>query len=139
MNVTAPIPSATSCAKMKVQVLDYSQNDQPPSDNSEAIVSEMQRNAEYAAAFLKALAHQGRLLILCHLNTGEKSVTELENLLSQRQAAVSQQLARLRMEGLVRSRRQGKTIYYSISDPRAARMIALMYDMFCAEPGDSNA
>ena len=93
----------------------------------------MQSNAEGAAAFLKALAHEGRLLILCHLNTGEKSVTELERLLGQRQAAVSQQLARLRMEGLVRARRDGKTIFYSIDDPKAQRAISLLYDMFCAE------
>lgn len=110
--------------------------DQPTAaeiDDSAVIVADMQQQSEKAAAFLKALAHEGRLLILCHLNTGEKSVTELERLLGQRQAAVSQQLARLRMEGLVKSRRDGKTIHYSIGDPRAARMIALMYEMFCAQ------
>ncbi|MDV3050970.1 MAG: metalloregulator ArsR/SmtB family transcription factor, partial [Planktomarina sp.] len=58
-------------------------------------------NAERAANFLKALGHEGRLMILCHLASGEKSVTELEDLLSSRQAAVSQQLTRLRLEGLV--------------------------------------
>lgn len=87
--------------------------------------------AEAASSFLKALSHEGRLMILCHLTTGEKSVTELENLLSSRQAAVSQQLARLRLEGLVSYRREGKAIYYSIADPRAHRMINLVYDMFC--------
>ncbi len=104
-------------------------------EDTAAIASEMQQQSEKAAAFLKALAHEGRLLILCHLNTGEKSVTELEQLLGQRQAAVSQQLARLRMEGLVKSRREGKTIFYSIGDPRAARMISLMYEIFCADDG----
>jgi ArsR family transcriptional regulator len=99
----------------------------------DAVTALMQTRSEEAAAFLKALAHSGRLLILCHLNTGEKSVTELENLLSQRQAAVSQQLARLRMEGLVKWRRDGKIIFYSIGDPKAAQMIALMYEMFCAQ------
>ena len=82
---------------------------------------------------MKALAHEGRLLILCQLATGEKSVTELEELLSSRQAAVSQQLARLRLEGLVNHRREGKTIYYSLKDERAIRMIELLYDMFCKE------
>lgn len=101
------------------------------------LASEMQTQAEAAAAFLKALAHEGRLLILCYLNGGEKSVTELERLLGQRQAAVSQQLARLRMEGLVKARRDGKTIYYSIEDPKAQRAISLLYEMFCAETGDS--
>ena len=101
-----------------------------------AFAAGMQSKAESAAAFLKALAHEGRLLILCYLNTGEKSVTELERLLGQRQAAVSQQLARLRMEGLVRARRDGKTIFYSIDDPKAQRAISLLYDMFCADPAE---
>ena len=93
---------------------------------------EMMVQAGVAAAFLKALAHEGRLMILCHLQAGEKSVTELEHLLSSRQAAVSQQLARLRLEGLVNCRRDGKTIYYSIQDPKVATAIGMVYDMFCS-------
>ena len=62
--------------------------------------AQMAENAQEAANFLKAISHEGRLMILCHLVTGEKSVTELERLLSARQAAVSQQLSRLRIEGL---------------------------------------
>ncbi|WP_193140768.1 MULTISPECIES: ArsR/SmtB family transcription factor [unclassified Meridianimarinicoccus] len=104
--------------------------------NGDPLPPEMATHSAHAAAFLKALAHEGRLLILCHLNSGERSVTELEKLLGQRQAAVSQQLARLRMEGLVRSRRDGKTIYYSLGDERAERMIGLLYDMFCASDAD---
>jgi len=95
---------------------------------------EMVQNAYEAANFLKALAHEGRLMILCHLSSGPKSVTELEALLSQRQAAVSQQLARLRLEGLVSARRDGKAIYYSLQDPKVVRAVALVYDMFC-NPG----
>lgn len=91
------------------------------------------KNAERAADFLKALGHEGRLLILCSLVGGERSVTELERLLGQRQAAVSQQLARLRLEGLVETRREGKAIYYRLADSRARRMLDLIYDMFCAE------
>jgi DNA-binding transcriptional ArsR family regulator len=93
--------------------------------------AEMEANAQAAAAFLKALAHEGRLMILCHLSSGEKSVTELENLLDSRQAAVSQQLARLRLEGLVSCRREGKTIYYFLHDPKVRSAIALVYDLFC--------
>ncbi|WGV17975.1 ArsR/SmtB family transcription factor [Fuscovulum ytuae] len=93
----------------------------------------MTERATAAAAFLKALSHEGRLMILCHLSSGEKSVTELERLLDQRQAAVSQQLARLRLEGLVACRREGKAIFYSIQDPKVSRTIALVYDMFCRE------
>ncbi|MCB6177596.1 metalloregulator ArsR/SmtB family transcription factor [Rhodobacter sp. Har01] len=96
---------------------------------------EMLRQATTAAGFLKALAHEGRLMILCHLSSGEKSVTELEHLLDSRQAAVSQQLARLRLEGLVATRRDGKAIYYSIQDPKVLRSITLIYDMFC-KPAD---
>ncbi len=96
-------------------------------------VADMTTHAQNAADFLKALSHEGRLMILCHLNGGEKSVTELERLLDSRQAAVSQQLARLRLEGLVSARRDGKAIYYSIQDPRVRRTIALMYEMFCRE------
>lgn len=93
--------------------------------------ADMMARAEEAATFLKALSHEGRLMILCYLSSGEKSVTELEQLLSSRQAAVSQQLARLRMEGLVSARRDGKAIYYSLSEPRAERLIGVLYEMFC--------
>ncbi len=96
-------------------------------------------NAQRASNFLKAISHEGRLMILCHLASGEKSVTELEELLSARQAAVSQQLARLRLEGLVTPRRDGKVIYYSLTDERPARIIDVVYDLFCRPdtPGGS--
>ena len=100
----------------------------------ELSADEMVAQAQAAANFLKALAHEGRLMILCHLSSGEKSVTELETLLDSRQAAVSQQLARLRLEGLVRSRRDGKAIFYSLSDSKVSRTIELVYDMFCKRP-----
>lgn len=93
----------------------------------------MVEQAQSAATFLKALAHEGRLMILCYLSSGEKSVTELEHLLGSRQAAVSQQLARLRLEGLVTCRREGKAIFYSLGDPRAQKTIGLMYEMFCSQ------
>ena len=84
-----------------------------------------------ASNFLKAISHEGRLMILCHLASGEKSVTELEDLLSARQAAVSQQLSRLRLEGLVTPRRDGKTIYYSLTDDRPRQIMETVYDLFC--------
>ncbi|MCF6302234.1 MAG: metalloregulator ArsR/SmtB family transcription factor [Devosiaceae bacterium] len=90
-------------------------------------------NAVLAANFLKAIGHEGRLLILCHLATGEKSVTELETLLSTRQSAVSQQLSRLRLEGLVTPRREGKIIYYRLTDERSKRIIDIVYDLFCVD------
>ena len=88
-------------------------------------------NAQRASNFLKAISHEGRLMILCHLASGEKSVTELEDLLAARQAAVSQQLTRLRLEGLVKPRRDGKAIYYSLSDDRAREIIGVVYELFC--------
>lgn len=87
--------------------------------------------ATTASNFLKAISHEGRLMILCHLVTGEKSVTELEELLSSRQSAVSQQLTRLRLEGFVTPRREGKTIYYSLTDDRPKQIMEIVYDLFC--------
>ncbi|MEE2633215.1 MULTISPECIES: metalloregulator ArsR/SmtB family transcription factor [Rhodobacterales] len=92
---------------------------------------DMAQRAADAASFLKTLAHEGRLMILCHLGTGEKSVGELEALLNMRQAAVSQMLARLRDEGLVETRRDGKTIFYSLKDRNTEEIIALLYRQFC--------
>lgn len=94
---------------------------------------EMAENAQSAAAYLKTLAHEGRLMILCHLGSGEKSVGELEDLLNIRQAAVSQMLARLREEGLVEPRREGKTIYYSLADTKTEQVIGLLYNLFCKD------
>lgn len=102
-------------------------------DMSDAELDRMVDNACTASNFLKAISHEGRLMILCHLVTGEKSVTELEELLSARQAAVSQQLARLRLEGMVTPRRDGKTIYYSLTDDRPRRMLETIYDLFCSD------
>ena len=70
-------------------------------------------------------------MILCYLAHGEKSVTELEEILSMRQSAVSQQLARLRADHLIEARRDGKTIYYSITDTRAHQIMELVYELFC--------
>merc|ERR1711969_107944 len=100
-------------------------------DISDDEMDQMISSAKKASEFLKAISHESRLLILCHLVSGEKSVTELENLLSARQAAVSQQLSRLRLEGLVVPRRDGKTIYYSLADDRPRRMLETVYELFC--------
>ncbi len=96
-------------------------------------LDKMVNSATEAANFLKAISHEGRLMILCHLVSGEKSVTELETLLSARQAAVSQQLSRLRLEGFVTPRRDGKAIYYSLADDRSRQVIDLVYDIFCTK------
>jgi DNA-binding transcriptional ArsR family regulator len=91
----------------------------------------MTENAKRASDFLKALAHEGRLMMLCILAEGERSVSELEQELGLRQPTVSQQLARLRADRLVTTRRQGKTIYYSIASDDARAIISAIYEVFC--------
>jgi DNA-binding transcriptional ArsR family regulator len=91
----------------------------------------MMRNASQASAFLKALSHEARLVILCLLVEGEKSVSEIEQTLSLRQPSVSQQLARLRAEGFVETRRNGKNVYYSLARPEVRDIIMALYAVFC--------
>ncbi len=88
--------------------------------------------ARAVSRFLKALSNENRLLLLCLLAEGEKSVSELERALGLRQPAISQQLARLRAERLVAHRRQGKSIYYSLASEKPRRAIALLHDLFSA-------
>ena len=91
------------------------------------------QKAKSASCFLKAISHEGRLMILCHLVSGEKSVTELEDLILARQAAVSQQLSRLRLEGLVIPRRDGKTIYYRLVYAKHKQVLGIVYDLCCRD------
>jgi DNA-binding transcriptional ArsR family regulator len=94
-------------------------------------LARMLDHAKRASNFLKALAHESRLIILCILADGEKSVSELEQELNLRQPTVSQQLARLRADGLVSTRRHGKIIYYSLASDEARIVIGAIYDVFC--------
>ena len=94
-------------------------------------LDQLMRNARSASDFLKALSHENRLLLLCLLAEKERSVGELENLLAMSQSSVSQQLARLRYDNLVTTRRDGKTIFYSIANENVRSVIALIYDIFC--------
>ena len=97
-----------------------------------AKLEQMMRSARDASDFLKALSHENRLILLCLLSEQERSVGELEALLSLRQAAVSQQLARLRYDGLVSARRDGKTVYYSLANNNVRAVIDVLHQMFCA-------
>lgn len=96
-------------------------------------LDKMMDNAQTASNFLKAISHEGRLMILCYLASGEKTVTQMEEMLSARQAAVSQQLSRLRFEGLVKTRREGKTILYRLADDRSTQILEVVYDLFCRD------
>jgi DNA-binding transcriptional ArsR family regulator len=97
-------------------------------------LDQLMRKARKASDFLKALSHENRLLLLCLLSERERSVTELENVLSLRQPTVSQQLARLRLDGLVNTRRDGKTIYYSLASDDVRQVISVIYAIFCEPP-----
>lgn len=94
-------------------------------------IDALMQQARKASDLLKALSHETRLLILCILSEGEKSVSELEEILSMPQAAVSQQLARLRFDRLVSTRRDGRMIYYSIMDQEVSSVVETLYDLFC--------
>lgn len=108
--------------------------DAPTAEDSELDIETMVENAQVAAEFLKALSHEARLVILCLLLDGEKSVTEIEQTLSLRQPAVSQQLARLRADDLVETRRDGKSIFYSLARPEVREVITALHRAFC-KPG----
>ena len=100
--------------------------------NSDNELKELLQSAEAATDFLKALANENRLLLLCLMADGEKAVSELEITLGLRQPTVSQQLARLRADNLVSHRREGKTIYYSLASEEARQVIGLLYELFCS-------
>src|SRR5690349_14543617 len=97
-------------------------------------IDEMQTAAGRVAEFLAALASPHRLLVLCQLVEGEKSVGELKRAIGIRQATLSQQLARLRGEGLVATRRSAQTIYYRLARPEVEQTLALMHALFCEDP-----
>ena len=92
----------------------------------------VKRAAATACSLLKALAHEDRLVLLCQLAEGERSVGELEELLDIRQPSLSQQLGVLRNEGLVSTRREGTRIYYALASTEAIAVMRTLYEQFCA-------
>lgn len=88
--------------------------------------------ADQASALLRTLANPDRLMLLCELVAGERSVSELAEATGLQQPSLSQQLGVLRNEGLVETRREGKFIYYSLASPEAARVLQLLYELYCA-------
>lgn len=95
--------------------------------------SAMAASAEDAASCLRALSNPSRLLLLCQLVEDEKNVSELEEALGLGQAYVSQQLARLRAEGLVTATREGRAVRYALSDPRVTPVLQVLYEQFCRD------
>lgn len=101
-----------------------------PADHSG--IAELERKAAEAAGLLKLLANENRLLILCRLAiAGEMSVTALADAVDLSQSALSQHLAKMRDDGLLATRREAQTIFYRIADPNAARLLALLKDIYC--------
>lgn len=98
---------------------------------SESPLKQMRRNAETVSDFLKSLANENRLLVLCALLEGEQSVSELNAHVDLSASALSQHLAWLREGGLVQTRREAQTIYYSLADARVKDVLALLKKLFC--------
>ena len=107
-------------------VLPKLKKDLPPAE-----METLMAQARAASDLLKALSHETRLLIMCLLNEGEMSVTQIEQTMDLPQATVSQQLARLRFDGLVETRRDGRSIFYRITNKEAEAVVESLYDMFC--------
>lgn len=99
----------------------------------------LRQAAGEATALLKSLANEDRLLLLCQLVDGEQSVSDLESATGIRQPTLSQQLGVLRSDNLVATRREGKFIYYSLASGAAARVLALMYDIYCPKDGQGDS
>lgn len=102
-------------------------------------LEQMQQNARRASTLLKALSNEHRLMVLCQLSKGEKSVGELERLIGLSQSALSQHLARLRRDELVQTRRSAQTIYYSLKGAEAETVIATLYDLYCRDADEKPA
>ena len=104
-------------------------------------LNHMRETAPRVSELMKVLSNEHRLMILCQLAEGEKSVGELVELLNVRQAALSQQLALLRKDGLVKTRREAQTIYYSLARDDVRRLMGFLYETYCGveAPADTEA
>ena len=94
-------------------------------------LKQMQVAADRASGLMKTLGHPGRLMILCNLAEGERSVGDLADELDMSQSSLSQHLARMRSEGLVETRRDSQSIYYSVKDGEVHAVIKSLYKIFC--------
>lgn len=97
-------------------------------------LSELEEKASEVSGLLRVMSNQWRLLILCNLAQGEHSVQELQKLVGLGQSALSQHLAILRYEGLVSTRREAQSIFYSIASAEAETLLSTLYDIYCPVP-----
>jgi DNA-binding transcriptional ArsR family regulator len=98
-----------------------------------AQLQQLRRNAGEASTFLRSLANESRLVVLCALADGEQSVGELNAHVDLSPSALSQHLSALRESGLVQTRREAQTIYYSLADERVVKVLALLKKLFCSQ------
>jgi len=105
--------------------------------NSEFDLEQMAESANRASSLMKTLGHKDRLMILCHLAGGEKSVGQIADLLEISQSPLSQHLSRMRKEDLVDTRREAQTIYYTLKSGEASRIVEVLYELFCEPEGCS--
>ncbi|EKV29606.1 Transcriptional regulator, ArsR family [Caenispirillum salinarum AK4] len=99
-------------------------------------LEQLQENARRASALLKAMSNEHRLMVLCQLLHGEKSVGQLEQIVGLSQSALSQHLARLRRDDLVKTRRSAQTIFYSLKGEEASAVINTLYTLYCADDAE---
>ncbi len=102
-------------------------------------LSELHDMAAHACELLKAMANEWRLMILCQLAEGEKTVSELQALLGLSQSALSQHLAILRREKIVQSRKHAQSVSYSLSGDEATQVMATLHDVFCGVEGSGDS
>jgi len=103
-------------------------------DASPSGMEALKARAPQAAELLRQLSNANRLLILCHISQDERSVGQLEQDLGIKQPGLSQQLAELRQSGLVKTRRESRSIFYSIADERALAVMSMLHEIFCKDP-----
>lgn len=105
---------------------------EPAIKPNDADFAELERNAGRASDLLGSMANPRRLLVLCKLVEGEKSVNALAEAVGLSQSALSQHLAKLRQKGLVVTRREGQTIYYSLAGDEVRAVLSTLYGLYCA-------
>ena len=99
-------------------------------------LTELHDMASHACELLKAMANEWRLMILCQLSEGEKTVSELQAMLGLSQSALSQHLAVLRRERIVKARKHAQSVSYSLSGEDATKVMETLHDVFCGQVGD---
>jgi ArsR family transcriptional regulator, virulence genes transcriptional regulator len=110
-----------------------------PAQNKHLDIAKLEKQAAHAAAVLKSISNKWRLLVLCQLVKGEKSVGEILDRVELSQSALSQHLAVLRESGLVNTRRESQAIFYSLRGDEAQTILTTLYDLFCKVPSSASA